>query len=163
MIVIVCINEVNSGPPPKNPVRWLIFTRHLRLGKCFLHEQNKWARRAKDEGAGDPGFLRMQNSLPVVYEMMHFVHFSPPLLPRKHLNPLKTPNARAVCFSNAHSPSPPFSGSPRLPPKKNPLKTACGDKLLPELIHLVERHMYCNFIFFFLSRTWFYHTAYYHI
>lgn len=119
MIVIVCINEVNSGPPPKNPVRWLIFTRHLRLGKCFLHEQNKWARRAKDEGAGDPGFLRMQNSLPVVYEMMHFVHFSPPLLPRKHLNPLKTPNAHAVCFSNAHSPSPPFSGSPRLPKKKS--------------------------------------------
>ena len=80
---------------------------------------------------------------------MHFVLSSPPLLPRKHLNPLKTPNARAVCFSNAHPPQHFFlSGSPRLP-KKNPLKTACGDKLLPELIHLVERHMYCNFYTFF--------------
>lgn len=28
---------------------------------------------------------------------------------------------------------------------ENPLETACRDKLLPELINLVERHMYCNF------------------
>lgn len=89
--------------------------------------------------AGDASFLWAQNSLPVIYEMMHFVFLSLSS-PRKHLNPLMSQlKAHTVC-SNARLPS-----LPEVLGSRNPLKTACGDKLLPELIHLVERHMYCNF------------------
>lgn len=70
---------------------------------------------------------------------MHFV-FLVPLLPRKHQNPLMSQfKAHTVC-SNACLPS-----RPEVLVSEKPLKTACRDKLLPELIHLVERHMYCNF------------------
>lgn len=84
-----------------------------------------------------PFLFLMQNSLPVVYEMMHFV-FLLPLLPRKHLNPLMSQFRAHFVSSNAHS-------LPDVLGCRNPLKIARKDKLQPELIHHVKRHMYCNF------------------
>lgn len=114
---------------------WLVCTsikQRLRAPPPCIYEP-------KDAGPAIffPFLFLMQNSLPVVYEMMHFV-FLLPLLPRKHLNPLMSQFRAHFVSSNAHS-------LPDVLGCRNPLKIARKDKLQPELIHHVKRHMYCNF------------------